>query len=66
MQNDPLWDGVDVKACHSCVAGRQTREGGFCYYAHSEWGVEEPNAPDTHAAIAIFRILGLAVPDPSK
>jgi hypothetical protein len=66
MQSDSIWDGIDVKACHSYVEGRQTREGGFCYYAHPEWGVEEPNTPDTHAAIAIFRILGLAVPDASK
>jgi hypothetical protein len=66
MQNDPAWQGIDVESCHSYVAGRQTRAGGFCYYAHPEWGVEEPNTPDTHAAIAIFRILGLAVPNVTK
>ena len=66
MEHDRLWEGIDAMACHRYVAGRQTSEGGFCYYAHSEWGVEEPNTPDTHAAIAIFRFLGLAVPDALK
>ena len=53
----------DVEACCRYTRSRQTREGGFCFYAYPQWGVEEPNAPDTHAAVGIFRPLGLQTPD---
>jgi hypothetical protein len=66
MVGNSSWQGIDVAACRVYAASRQTREGGFCYYAHSDWGVEEPNAPDTHAAIAIFRLLGVPVPVAEK
>jgi hypothetical protein len=58
----PDWGDAGVGACYAYAAGHQTRDGGFCYYAYAPWRVEEPNAPDTYAAIAICRILGRPVP----
>jgi hypothetical protein len=46
------------------VLGRRTPEGGYCFYRTPEWGVEEPNASDTLAALEALRILGVAPPEP--
>ncbi len=46
------------------MLGRRTQEGGYCFYRTPEWGVDEPNAPDTLAAFESLRILGIAVPEP--
>jgi Prenyltransferase and squalene oxidase repeat len=46
------------------VLGRRTPEGGYCYYRTPGWGVEEPNAPDTLAALECLRILGIKPPGP--
>jgi hypothetical protein len=54
--------GVDTEACYRYVVEHQTREGGFCFYAYRPWGVGEPNAPDTHAAVDILTILERPVP----
>lgn len=43
--------------------GRQTPRGGFSFFAHVEWGVEEPNAPDTWAALEVAATLGQPVPN---
>jgi hypothetical protein len=56
------WGGIDVEACHAYALGRQTGRGGFCYYAYVPWGVDEPNPPDTHAALGILRLLHRPVP----
>lgn len=53
---------VDTEACYRYVVDHQTREGGFCFYAYRAWGVGEPNAPDTHAAVEILALLGRPVP----
>jgi hypothetical protein len=58
----PAWDGIDVDACYRYILGRQTVDGGFCFYVYHDWGVEEPNAPDTHAAVASLGLLGRPVP----
>jgi hypothetical protein len=57
------WDGIDADACCRYVLGRQTREGGFSFYAHHDWGVEEPNTLDTYAAIAALQLLRAVIPN---
>lgn len=57
------WTGIDRNACLAYVFGRQTDEGGFCFYAHRAWGVQDPNAPDTYAALAVLRRLEVEIPD---
>jgi len=57
---------IDVEACYQYVLGRQTGHGGFCFYRHAEWGVEEPNAPDTWAALEVAAKLNRQVPKPLK
>jgi hypothetical protein len=55
---------VDCDAVAGYVLGRRTPEGGYCYYRTPGWGVEEPNAPDTLAALECLRILGVDPPEP--
>jgi hypothetical protein len=57
------WNGIDVEACYGYTLSRQTHQGGFCFYRYREWGVEEPNTPDTYAAVAILRLLDRATPE---
>jgi hypothetical protein len=56
------WDGIDVDACYEYIVGRQTMDAGFCFYSYHDWGVEEPNAPDTYAAVASLGLLDRPVP----
>jgi hypothetical protein len=63
VDRDARWDGIDVEACYRYTRSRQTRQGGFCFYMYRAWGVEEPNTPDTYAAVAILRLLDRAVPE---
>jgi hypothetical protein len=58
----PRGNGVDVEACYRYILGRQTIDGGFCFYVYHDWGVEEPNAPDTYAAVASLGLLDRPVP----
>lgn len=51
-----------MEACRGYTLSRQTRHGGFCYYMYAPWGVEEPNALDTYAALAILDLLHCPVP----
>lgn len=55
-----------MEACHQFVLSRQTRDGAFCYYLDRPWGVEEPNAKDTDAAVAILKMLERPVPHAAK
>lgn len=55
-----------MEACHQFVLSRQTQDGAFCYYLDRPWGVEEPNAKDTYAAVAILKMLGRPVPHAAK
>jgi hypothetical protein len=66
MADRSPWDGIDADACCRYVVGRQTRGGGFSFYAHQDWGVEEPNSPDTYAAIAALQLLGAVVPNAGR
>lgn len=54
--------GVDVEHCREYIVGRQTPEGGFCFYRYGAWGVEEPNAGDTGSAVASLTWLDEPVP----
>lgn len=63
MGADPLGPRINLQACREYALSRQTSEGGFCFYAYREWGVEEPNTPDTYAAIATLRLLAQAIPE---
>lgn len=56
------WRGIDARACVDYVLGHQTTEGGFCFYSYRPWGVEEPNTPDTLAAVSILGLLERPVP----
>lgn len=68
MTVDPICEarraGLDRRAAARYVLGRRTPEGGFCYYRTPRWGVEEPNAPDTLAALASLRLLDITAPQP--
>lgn len=64
MVANSLRAAIDVEACYRYTLGRQTRQGGFCFYTHAEWGVEEPNAPDTRAALEIVAKLGRSIRNP--
>ena len=56
------WTTIDVEACYRYTLGCQTSQGGFCFYQCPEWGVEEPNTPDTCAAVEILGLLNRPVP----
>jgi hypothetical protein len=58
--------GFDVEAVQRYVLGRLSPEGGYSYYRVPAWGVEEPNAPDTLAALASLRLLGIPPPEPER
>jgi hypothetical protein len=60
------WSAIDIDACYRYILSRQTRQGGFCFYTHPEWGVEEPNAPDTWAALEVIAKLGRPTPKPLR
>ncbi|HVM67390.1 MAG TPA: prenyltransferase/squalene oxidase repeat-containing protein [Acidimicrobiales bacterium] len=49
--------GLDLAAARRYVLGRRTVAGGYCFYRVPAWGVEEPNAPDTLAALESLRLL---------
>lgn len=55
---------LDHRAAADYVLRRQTPAGGFCFYRTPQWGVEEPNAPDTLAALASLLLLGVEPPAP--
>lgn len=54
----------DREAMASYVLSRRTSEGGYCFYRTPAWGVEEPNAPDTLAALESLGLLGIEPPEP--
>lgn len=59
-----LESALDCGAVTEYVLGRRTPEGGYCYYRTPGWGVEEPNSPDTLAALECLRILAVDPPGP--
>ncbi len=54
--------GIDHDAAARYVLGRQGASGGYSFYRTPEWGIDEPNAPDTGAALSALRRLGIAAP----
>lgn len=48
------------------VLGRRTPEGGYCFYRTPQWAVEEPNAPDTLAALESLKLLDVHIPAPRQ
>lgn len=57
---------LDRRAIGRYVLGRRTPEGGYSFYRMPAWGVEEPNAPDTLAALESLHLLGVATPRPEQ
>jgi hypothetical protein len=55
---------IDRDSAARYVIGRRAPEGGYCFYRTPEWGVEEPNALDTLAALESLRLLGIDAPAP--
>ena len=55
---------LDREAAGRYVLGRRTPSGGYSFYRTPEWGVEEPNAPDTLAALECLHLLDIPVPEP--
>ncbi|MGZ5056241.1 MAG: LysR substrate-binding domain-containing protein, partial [Methylobacter sp.] len=55
---------INQKACLDYLMGRQTPDGGFCYYR--AYGVEESNGKDTYSAVAGLLSLQAQVPDSGK
>jgi hypothetical protein len=58
--------GIDRESAGRYVLGRRTPEGGFSFYRTPSWGIEEPNAPDTLAALESLRLLALEAPAPRE
>ncbi|MGA9078546.1 MAG: prenyltransferase/squalene oxidase repeat-containing protein [Acidimicrobiales bacterium] len=55
---------LDREAAGRYVLSRRTPLGGYSFYRTPEWGVEEPNAPDTLAALECLRTLDWPIPEP--
>jgi len=62
----PVTVDLDREAAGRYVLSRLTPEGGYSFYRTPQWGVEEPNAPDTLAALESLRILGIVAPRPAS
>lgn len=62
---DPIALGniLDHRAVLAYVTSRRTPDGGYSYYRTPEWGVEEPNSPDTLAALSVLELLGVEPPE---
>lgn len=68
VEND-TWTGrgcLDQAAIGRYVLGRRTPEGGYCFYRTPQWAVEEPNAPDTLAALESLQLLDIDIPAPRR
>lgn len=53
---------LDRAAVWRYVLGRRTPQGGYCFYRTPQWAVEEPNAPDTLAALESLKLLDVGIP----
>ncbi|MDD3760455.1 MAG: hypothetical protein PHO57_06445 [Acidithiobacillus sp.] len=49
----------DNAAALHYIHSRRCPQGGYSFYRTPEWGVEEPNAPDTFFALASLQLLGV-------
>jgi hypothetical protein len=57
---------LDRAAIRRYVLGRRTPDGGYCFYRTPQWAVEEPNAPDTLAALESLKLLDADIPVPQQ
>ncbi|WP_312283713.1 hypothetical protein [Candidatus Igneacidithiobacillus taiwanensis] len=57
---------LDVDAATRYILSRECRQGGYSFYRTPEWGVEEPNARDTLAALDSLLRLGVTPPQPER
>jgi hypothetical protein len=57
---------LDRAAIGRYVLGRRTPDGGYCFYRTPQWAVEEPNAPDTLAALESLKLLDADIPVPQQ
>lgn len=57
---------LDRVAIGRYVLGRRTPEGGYCFYRTPQWAVEEPNAPDTLAALESLKLIEVDIPAPRQ
>lgn len=57
---------LDYAAAAHYVRQRRTLAGGYCFYREPGWSVEEPNAPDTLAAVDSLRLLHCTIPQPQQ
>ncbi len=57
---------LDEEAVARYVLSRRTPAGGYCFYRTPSWGIEEPNALDTLAAVASLGLLGVQCPNPEE
>ena len=57
---------LDRVAIGRYVLGRRTPNGGYCFYRTPQWAVEEPNAPDTLAALESLKMLDVDIPAPRQ
>jgi hypothetical protein len=53
---------LDYVSAARYVRHRRTPTGGYCFYREPAWSVEEPNAPDTLAAVESLRLLRCTIP----
>jgi hypothetical protein len=56
----------DLDAVTRYVLSRRAPGGGYCFYRTPAWGVEEPNGPDTLAALESLRLLNVEPPLPGE
>ncbi len=57
---------IDFERARDYILGRACAQGGFSFYRTPEWGVDEPSAPDTFAALAALRLLDVSPPDSQR
>jgi hypothetical protein len=57
---------LDRAAIRRYVLSRRTPEGGYCFYRTPQWAVEEPNAPDTLAAVESLKLLNVHISAPRQ
>jgi hypothetical protein len=68
VEND-TWAGqrcLNRVAIGRYLHGRRTPEGGYCFYRTPQWAVEEPNAPDTLAALESLKLVDVDIPAPAQ
>lgn len=64
MGHLPTILAINKAACLNYLIGRQTPDGGFCFYR--AYGVEDSNGKDTYSAVAGLCSLQASVPDLNK